>query len=215
MRASLLDGNAGDNCAAIVVSNGANLSDDDSCNFGANDFENTLALLGPLQDNGGPTYTHALKSGSPAIDQAPCDRPEDQRGVARPYDGNNDGQNGCDIGAYERIFVVFHPDDLPSFPALVSARPGSIVDVRFSYGGRAELQRGYPQVAVIDCRSTEALRTGEQARSADGRRLRYDPRTGQYVFRWQTSPAWSGSCRQLILAFADGNIERLNFRFRR
>jgi hypothetical protein len=54
-------------------------------------------LLGPLQNNGGPTLTHALLNGSPAIDAgtiagAPL---TDQRGVARPYGGV------VDIGAFE------------------------------------------------------------------------------------------------------------------
>jgi parallel beta-helix repeat protein len=54
-------------------------------------------LLGPLQDNGGPTETHALLDGSPAIDACVgnCIVNEDQRGIGRPqYDH-------CDIGAYE------------------------------------------------------------------------------------------------------------------
>ena len=35
---------------------------------GPGDQINTDPLLGPLQDNGGPTVTHALLPGSPAID---------------------------------------------------------------------------------------------------------------------------------------------------
>jgi len=56
-------------------------------------------VLGPLQDNGGPTWTHAPAWNSPAIDAgdntgAPA---TDQRGVPRP-------QNGLvDIGAYEAM----------------------------------------------------------------------------------------------------------------
>ncbi len=59
------------------------------------------ALLGPLQDNGGPTYTMALLVGSPAIGAGSCVDASgaplfvDQRGFPR---GNT---NGCDIGAYE------------------------------------------------------------------------------------------------------------------
>jgi hypothetical protein len=54
-------------------------------------------MLGPLQDNGGPTWTHALLQGSPAIDAGdPVGAPaEDQRGVPRPQGP------GVDIGAFE------------------------------------------------------------------------------------------------------------------
>ena len=51
-----------------------------------------------MQDNGGPTLTHALLPGSLAIDHIPpedCIVDADQRGVARPQG------TGCDIGAYE------------------------------------------------------------------------------------------------------------------
>jgi hypothetical protein len=62
-------------------------------------------LLGPLADNGGPTATHALLPGSPAIDagdNAGCPG-ADQRGIARPVDGNGDSIALCDIGAVERV----------------------------------------------------------------------------------------------------------------
>ena len=60
-------------------------------------------LLGPLQDNGGPTQTMALLAGSPAIDagnnsSAPA---IDQRGTTRILDGNGDGTATIDIGAFE------------------------------------------------------------------------------------------------------------------
>jgi len=50
-------------------------------------------LLGPLQDNGGPTQTMALLAGSPAIGGGANCPALDQRGVAR--------SNGCDIGAVQ------------------------------------------------------------------------------------------------------------------
>jgi hypothetical protein len=60
--------------------------------------------LGPLRDNGGPTATRGLPSTSPAVDASPVGCPAtDQRGVARPQDGNGDGRSICDIGAYERL----------------------------------------------------------------------------------------------------------------
>ena len=51
-----------------------------------------------LADNGGPTLTHAIVSGSPAIDAVPepsCASATDQRGISRPQGA------GCDIGAFE------------------------------------------------------------------------------------------------------------------
>ncbi|MBI2806879.1 MAG: hypothetical protein HYX68_18015 [Planctomycetes bacterium] len=61
------------------------------------------AMLGPLQNNGGPTKTHALLSGSPAIDAgnnfgAPT---TDQRGISRPQDAYDTGSYIVDIGAFE------------------------------------------------------------------------------------------------------------------
>ncbi len=58
-------------------------------------------MLGPLQDNGGPTWTHALLPGSPAINQIPeaaCEVETDQRGKPRPETGGT----MCDVGAFER-----------------------------------------------------------------------------------------------------------------
>jgi hypothetical protein len=57
--------------------------------------------LGPLEDNGGPTMTHALGEGSVAIDAIPTDacldREGDQRGQPRPETGGTT----CDVGSVE------------------------------------------------------------------------------------------------------------------
>ncbi len=63
-------------------------------------------LIGPLQDNGGPTLTHALLAGSPAIDRGwHCGFSTDQRGRRRPHDfasiPNAPDGEGTDIGAFE------------------------------------------------------------------------------------------------------------------
>jgi hypothetical protein len=67
------------------------------------------AILDALASNGGPTLTHALVSGSPAIDFAPnagCTAAPinglDQRGSSRPMDGNGTPSDyDCDAGAFE------------------------------------------------------------------------------------------------------------------
>jgi predicted outer membrane repeat protein len=68
-------------------------------------------MLGPLQNNGGPTWTHALLRGSRAIDAGDNSAQDpitlaaisiDQRGRKRNRDGNGDGLASVDIGAFER-----------------------------------------------------------------------------------------------------------------
>jgi hypothetical protein len=58
------------NSGGTVTSLGYNLASDDGGGVltGPGDQINTDPMLGPLQANGGPTFTHALLPGSPAID---------------------------------------------------------------------------------------------------------------------------------------------------
>jgi beta-glucanase (GH16 family) len=85
--------------AATITSSGSNVISDGSCNPIGSDQSFTDALLGPLADNGGPTLTHALGAGSPAIDAADAGAcpATDQRGVARPQGSS------CDVGAFELV----------------------------------------------------------------------------------------------------------------
>jgi hypothetical protein len=90
------------NDGGTVTSFGNNLSSDDGGGYlnGPGDLINTDPLLGPLQNNGGPTFTHALLPGSPAIDAGdPNFTPppsNDQRGCPRVINGR------VDIGSFER-----------------------------------------------------------------------------------------------------------------
>ena len=100
---TIVANNTLNDCDAIdLVQGGFNISSDDSCGFsGDTDLENTDPLLTPLDYYGGLTPTHGLDPASPALDRAPSCSNFDQRGVARPQDGDSDGELLCDIGAFE------------------------------------------------------------------------------------------------------------------
>jgi hypothetical protein len=87
--------------AGNLTSSGYNLigDTDGGSGFDDTDLLNVDPLLGPLQDNGGPTFTMALQCGSPAIDAGDnADAPDwDQRGPGFPRIVNGI----IDIGAYE------------------------------------------------------------------------------------------------------------------
>jgi CSLREA domain-containing protein len=103
-----------------LISQGYNLEDGDTCNFDQpTDLPDTDPLLGPLQDNGGPTWTHALPEASPAVDAGSCpDFTADQRGYPRPVDHPNapNADDGCDIGAYEVQQDTIAPSILTTEP---------------------------------------------------------------------------------------------------
>jgi len=117
--------------AGSALSDGYNLASDDGGGLltSTGDQINTNPKLGPLQNNGGPTMTHALLHGSPAIDQGKLNAFTnyfanllgltnfsvtnlvsyvDQRGFPRPVDNpsisNAPGGDSSDIGAYEEQF---------------------------------------------------------------------------------------------------------------
>jgi len=113
------------NCGPSAISSGGyNLSTDDSCQLTAiGDRQNVAPLLGSLADNGGPTLTHALLPGSPAIDAGPTSNcpAADQRGQPRPVDGDGDSKARCDIGAFEAPTPP--PGCVPRPPVQVHATP--------------------------------------------------------------------------------------------
>ncbi len=114
---TLIAGNTGaqdcfspSNANAVMISRGYNLVEDatDCAIVGTMTgvITSTAPLLGPLQDNGGNTLTHALLPGSPALNagnNAACEA-TDQRGVSRPQPV----RGRCDIGAFEREIVEYY-----------------------------------------------------------------------------------------------------------
>jgi predicted outer membrane repeat protein len=87
------------------TSGGYNVATDTTCALPGTGDQNADPMLAPLADNGGPTQTHALQEGSPAVNAgnpAPAGSGgsacagTDQRGLPRT--------GACDIGAYELTF---------------------------------------------------------------------------------------------------------------
>jgi hypothetical protein len=127
------------NIDGTISSDGYNLSSDDGGGFltATGDRINTNPLLGPLQDNGGPTFTHELLTGSPAIDAGdpnfvpPADYDQRGSGFSRIVNGR------VDIGAFEvqtvtpvyagQVQAPINPDGSSTF----NVRRG-VVPVRFN-----------------------------------------------------------------------------------
>ncbi len=140
---------------SLVTSLGYNLSRDEFGGFLTNtgDQINTDPILGPLKNNGGPTFTHAPLSNSPAIDRGKDLGPigpdydatgEDQRGSTRPvtYDASiilPAGGDRSDIGAVE----------LP--PGVIPTSAES----RKTHGGAGDFDINLPLSGLvgIECRS--------------------------------------------------------------
>jgi CSLREA domain-containing protein len=124
------------NADAELASLGSNLDSDNTCELDPllNDHPDVDPVLGALAANGGPTQTRALLAGSPAIDAVVPAGGEvcigdDQRGVARPQNGDNTGPTACDIGAFEVAGAV-PPTSTPVASQLpnTSATGGGVTD---------------------------------------------------------------------------------------
>lgn len=114
---------SGGDCANVGLfsDGGYNIVEDGSC-ITASTSRNGDPLLDSLADNGGPTLTHALLFGSPALDgvgEGFCTVESDQRGVARPQPAGG----LCDIGAFELALSNQPPDCLSAKPSVAMLWP--------------------------------------------------------------------------------------------
>jgi hypothetical protein len=145
---------AGSNCVDEPINGGSgvtdvgyNAADNSDCGMSAGNHDIVNAPetgtgginLDSLADNGGPTQTTALGSNSAAIDDVPISTglcpSTDQRGFLRP----DDGENVCDIGAYESGSA------LPVTLSVVTTGSGTVTS----------------SPAGIDCSSSCSTRFGE------------------------------------------------------
>lgn len=101
VRASVFAGESVNGHCMSLSTNGYNLSIDETCvGEGTGDLAETDPQLGPLADNGGPTWTHLPGAESPVLDSVPGAQcfAVDQRGETRPTGPGV----FCDRGAVER-----------------------------------------------------------------------------------------------------------------
>jgi hypothetical protein len=110
------------NNGGTFITHGYNVSNDDGSGYlnGPGDQVNTDPILGPLQNNGGLTFTHALLPGSPAIDAGdpnfapPPDYDQRGPGFVRVFNGR------IDVGSFE---VQPNPTPTPTFTPTPTATP--------------------------------------------------------------------------------------------
>ena len=185
-----------------VTSNGHNLDSDGTCllTTANGDIPNGFANLGPLTGNGGPTETHELLPGSEAIDagdnptcQVPPVDGEDQRGVERPFDGDDDGTAVCDIGAFEVSDEEDDDDDPPNTPTPTPTRTATRTPVPTATSGASSL--GGPIGGLFDA-----------AGAARASRATPVPATAPASAPAQQPPAATGGIRPP--STGDGGLER-------
>lgn len=117
------------------------------------DFQNAVPLsLGPLQDNGGPTFTHALLPGSLCIlagtsTGAPL---TDQRGVIRPL-------GKCDIGAYQYTTLITTSVSWTNPAPIVYSTPLSAVQLNATANAGGTFTYIPPAGTVLNAGSNQVL----------------------------------------------------------
>ncbi len=102
-------------------------------------------------------------------------------------------------------------------PTLNQMKAGAAVPVKFGLGGSfgpSIFASGYPRSQVVACDSAAPVDGVELTVGAGASGLTYDTTTGLYTYVWKTDKGWAGTCRQLVLAFADGSIQRADFLFK-
>jgi len=203
------------NDVGVFTSQGYNLSNDSGAGFlsATGDQINTNPMLGPLQNNGGPTFTHALLPGSPAIDKGKnfSGSTTDQRGtgfartVDNPSIANATGGDGTDIGAFEVQAAAYAAQIQQPINAdgssVFNVRRG-VVPVKFTLTLNGVATCNLPPATILLTRTaggtTGAIDESVYSGSADtGSNFRID--SCQYVYNLSASALGVGTYRVDIL----------------
>jgi hypothetical protein len=122
------------------------------------------------------------------------------------------------VTVFYRVLYPFRGffDPIINLPYLNRASAGLGVPVKFSLRGNRGLTifaSGYPLSQKINCDSTEPTNNVPTV-TAGSSSLSYDSKTDTYAYTWKTDKAWAGTCRQLVVKLADGNVKAANFKFK-
>jgi hypothetical protein len=141
-------------------------------------------MVGPLADNGGPTMTHALLEGSPAIDKGNSfGESTDQRGLPRPsnFVGIPDasGGDGSDIGAFELQAPPTPPDtQAPKVTSTVPANGqevGPAVNVKATFSEKMDTNTINGTTFKLFKKGSTTQRAAQVSYSASTRTAKLDP----------------------------------------
>jgi hypothetical protein len=146
-------------------------------------------ILNPtLAHHGGPTQTHALVPGSPALDAAGpvcldangSPLLTDQRGKPRLVDGNGDGTAACDIGAFEffpvvNAFVTLAPDlDTAFDPTPVPDGPAGTFTITATFTNTSDTPLRSPFFTVTELSGGHLLLNADEGARGVGTTLTPD-----------------------------------------
>lgn len=129
---------------------------------------------------------------------------------------DNAGNTGSASVTYSVVYAFtgfFRPIDNGGVYNVVKA--GSAVPAKFSLAGNQGLSifaAGYPTSGSIPCSAAAPIDAVEETLTAGHSSLSYDALADQYNYVWKTDKSWAGTCRQLVVKFADGAYQRANFK---
>ncbi|MBI4674365.1 MAG: ExeM/NucH family extracellular endonuclease [Chloroflexi bacterium] len=121
---------------------------------------------------------------------------------------------GLELRAFDFDGFLRPIDNLPD---LNEVKAGRAIPIKFTLGGDFGLDifsAGYPQSVQIDCETAAVIGNPEETVAAGKSGLSFSPGNQRYKYGWKTKKAWEGTCRQFIVNFVDGSVERANFKFK-
>jgi hypothetical protein len=204
-------GNCGNEGSAIFIDGGGNLSWPDTTCPGINS-DPRLDPAG-LRNNGGPTQTIALLTGSAAIDAAVdgnCPT-TDQRGVLRPQGPH------CDIGAFELVpYVAQVQQPINADGSSIFSAKRGVVPVKFTLTLNGVATCSLPPATIAVTRTAGgtlgSIDESTYTMSADtGSNFRVDPSACQYIYNLAASALGTGVYRVDILINGSITAESATF----